>query len=167
MTPEECCCCVLAFAVIASIALCAWFCSCRGKNAIEGFGFDSDKSEMMFAIQDACDKGNSVACYMKSRAELLNQLMSIPPKTTMKVIPKNHERLKPLCATDNGLSLKCIQIMTARGGSNADVNKYQKCRSGNKVRKTVCNELAMYGQFTQEYLISKGLNTLAADLASL
>ena len=37
MTPEEFCCCVLAFFVIASFALCAWFCSCRGRNAMEGF----------------------------------------------------------------------------------------------------------------------------------
>ncbi len=92
-----------------------------------------------------------------------------PQKKTddaMKVIPKSHERLKLLCATDNGLPITCIHIMPARGGRSAVVNKYQKCRPGNKVRKTVCNELAMYGQFTQEYLISKGLNTLAADLAS-
>jgi hypothetical protein len=42
MTPEECCCCVLAFVAIASFALCAWFCSCRGKNAMEGFIYNND-----------------------------------------------------------------------------------------------------------------------------
>ncbi len=49
MTPEECCCCVLAFVAIASFALCAWFCSCRGKNAMTTEGY-TDPDRLKYSL---------------------------------------------------------------------------------------------------------------------
>ena len=174
MTPEEYSCCVLAFVVVASFALCAWFCSCRGSNrAIEGFVYHRDASDILSLLDGECKKLNYVACNMllPERKTLLDQLMFPPPQGQQALqapqvpqVPQGAPKAPPKrlklfqksalntlysmnCAT--GKTDFCEKFIKARGGNEANIAIYNNCRRSSPSPMS-CNITAVNGNFSGE-----------------
>ena len=149
---------ILAVAVVLSVCLCAWACSCRGGGSKEGFKFAPTQ-------RAGTKKSGAFGTVYTSRppSAAVHQNTNTPTATKQQEAPNPlnqmvyDDKTKPLgLACPKGHAESCRRIIKARGGNDANVRQYDTCRSGaykrnggktDKEGLAMCNEKAMNGSF--------------------